>query len=151
MCRPRDDMADEENGGVTLTIETGTGYTLGDDDEATVAVEDNDIPMIVITDPVTTMKEGESDSFTVTASNLNTSSSYVIRLSTGARGLSFESDCSNTAGDSKDISVGPEVFTFSKTVTIYGCEPTSTTVSATTPVGWPPYRLCRPERHRDGT
>ena len=37
-----DDGADEPDGSVTVTVETGSGYTVGSPDSATVAVSDND-------------------------------------------------------------------------------------------------------------
>ncbi len=62
-----DDSTDETNGSITATVQTGAGYTAhGTQNDATVAVDDNDTPVVSITaGPGVT--EGSPAAFTVTA------------------------------------------------------------------------------------
>ena len=61
------DSADEANGSVTVTLNDGTGYTLGGAKTATVNVNDDDVPELTIT-AGSTVTEGTDASFTVSAS-----------------------------------------------------------------------------------
>ena len=61
------DSADEANGSVTVTLNAGTGYTLGTTKTATVNVNDDDVPELTIT-AGSTVTEGTDASFTVSAS-----------------------------------------------------------------------------------
>ena len=68
-----DDGADEPNGSVTLTLNAGTGYTVGQLSADTVDVLDNDAAPLVITPAVSitagsAITEGGDATFTVTAS-----------------------------------------------------------------------------------
>ena len=78
-----DDGADEPHGSVTTTVEAGSGYTVGAQEAATVAVTDNDttstaptgpttprsrvVPQVTIAARATAVTEGEPVSFTLTA------------------------------------------------------------------------------------
>ena len=61
------DSTDEANGSVTVTLNDGTGYTLGGGKTATVNVNDDDVPELTIT-AGSTVTEGTDASFTVSAS-----------------------------------------------------------------------------------
>ena len=61
------DSTDEANGSVTVTLNDGTGYTLGGAKTATVNVNDDDVPELTIT-AGSTVTEGTDASFTVSAS-----------------------------------------------------------------------------------
>ena len=61
------DSTDEANGSVTVTLNAGTGYTLGGAKTATVNVNDDDVPELTIT-AGSAVTEGTAASFTVSAS-----------------------------------------------------------------------------------
>ncbi len=61
------DSTDEANGSVTVTLNDGTGYTLGGAKTASVTVNDDDVPELTITGG-STVTEGTAASFTVSAS-----------------------------------------------------------------------------------
>ena len=63
-----DDSADETNGGITAAVQTGAGYTVhATQNAATVAVDDNDVPVVRVTGGAS-ITEGGTAVFTVTAS-----------------------------------------------------------------------------------
>ena len=69
-----DDSTDEPNGSVTLTVASGTGYTVGSPGSATVMVTDDDTgtvnvvqPQVTIAAGPATVAEGTAVSFTLTA------------------------------------------------------------------------------------
>ena len=65
-----DDAADEADGSVSVTLDTGTGYTIATGKgSAAVAVRDNDEPVVSIT-AGSGVTEGDSASFTVSADPL---------------------------------------------------------------------------------
>ena len=55
------ETTDEPSSNVTVTVDTGTGYTVGSDSIATVKVTDNDPTTVVLTTPDATATEGSSD------------------------------------------------------------------------------------------
>ena len=57
-------------------------------------------PAIRIAGLVSTMERGDNDSFTVTASNLVSSATYTIDVSTDDTGIGFDSNCSDREEDS---------------------------------------------------
>ena len=64
-----DDNANEADGSVSVTLDTGTGYTVATGkDSAAVAVRDNDEPVVVSIAAGSGVTEGTSASFTVSAS-----------------------------------------------------------------------------------
>ena len=68
-----DDATDEENGSVTLTLNAGTGYTVGQQSSVTAEVLDNDNAPLIITPGVSVtagsaITEGDDATFTVMAS-----------------------------------------------------------------------------------
>ncbi len=63
-----DDTADEADGSITATVDSGTGYTVSSSDSsATVAVADDDVPEVSIA-AGSDVAEGTAASFTLTAS-----------------------------------------------------------------------------------
>ena len=62
-----DDGADEADGTVTLTVESGDGYTIGTPDSADVTVTDDDVPAVSVTAGTSPVAEGTDVSFTLTA------------------------------------------------------------------------------------
>ena len=54
------DTTDEPDGDITVTVNTGTGYTVGTTDSATVAVTDNDATTVTLTTPDASATEGNS-------------------------------------------------------------------------------------------
>ena len=64
-----DDSTDEPNGSVTLRVAVGSGYTVGASSTATVTVSDNDagLPVVTISGNSTSIGEGATASWTLTA------------------------------------------------------------------------------------
>ncbi len=62
----RDDTADEPDAPVTLTLLLDADYRLGDPSEATVTVEDDDLPEVTVAVEAATVTEGEDVVFTLT-------------------------------------------------------------------------------------
>ncbi len=64
-----DDTADEPDGSVTVTVNDGTGYTVGSSASGTVSVQDDDLPppAVSITAAAASVTEGGAASFTVSA------------------------------------------------------------------------------------
>ncbi|MCY3786458.1 MAG: hypothetical protein OXG47_07005, partial [bacterium] len=64
-----DDSADEADGAIAVTIATSLRYTVSaTQNKATVAVADNDVPVISISTAHSSVTEGSAISFTITAS-----------------------------------------------------------------------------------
>ncbi|MYH71954.1 MAG: hypothetical protein F4153_05180, partial [Acidimicrobiia bacterium] len=61
-----DDLADESDGSVTATVQSGDGYTVGDASSASVGVADDDVPAITISGG-SAITEGGTASFTIGA------------------------------------------------------------------------------------
>ena len=61
------DSADEADGSVTATLQSGNGYTVGSQSSATVAVSDDDVPVVSIA-AGSGITEGGTATFTITAS-----------------------------------------------------------------------------------
>ena len=61
------DATDEPDGSVTVTVTDGSGYTVGDPASDTVAVRDDDVPVVTIAADAASVTEGGSASFTLTA------------------------------------------------------------------------------------
>ena len=64
-----DDRVDEGDGSVTVTLQTGVGYTLGAAPSATVSVTDNDLAAFAVTVTPAEIAEGESATVTVSIAN----------------------------------------------------------------------------------
>ena len=114
---------DTSGGTVTATLRRGT--TTVDTDTQYVSVKD---PSISITGLVTSMEEGTSDSFTVTASDLVSSNSYTIRVTTNNSDIGFNGSCSDRQ---EDVTVPSGRTSYSTTLTLEGCDTSGGTVTAT--------------------
>ena len=80
-----DDSTDEADGSVTVTIDTGTGYTVSSgNSSATVAVADDDVPQISIA-AGSDVTEGTAATFTLTASPVP-AASLDVRVTVSQRG-----------------------------------------------------------------
>ena len=84
-------------------------------------------PAIRISELVSTMDRGDSDSFTVTASNLVSSVTYTIDVSTDDTGIGFDSDCSDRE---EEVTVQSKTL-HAVSLTLYGCATAGGTVTAT--------------------
>ena len=80
LLRTEDDSLDEPVGSVTVTINAGTGYTVGTQSMARVTVLDNDDPVASITADQTTITEGADATFTVTLSSAAPASGLTINV-----------------------------------------------------------------------
>ena len=70
-----DDRVDEDNGSITATLQSGTGYTAGTQGSAAVMVEDNDTAGVTIDPTTLTVTEGD-----------DTGVSYTVKLATQPAG-----------------------------------------------------------------
>ena len=70
-----DDRVDEDNGSITATLQSGTGYTAGTQGSAAVTVEDNDTAGVTINPTSLTVTEGDA-----------AGSSYTVKLNTQPTG-----------------------------------------------------------------
>ncbi len=76
-----DDGTDEPDGSVVATLAKGAGYSIGSPDSASVAVKDNDIPVVSISGS-SAVTEGDDATFTLSASPAPASSiSVKVNLS----------------------------------------------------------------------
>ena len=62
------DNTDEPDGSVTATVTDGSGYTVGDPASGTVALRDDDVPVVTIAADAASVTEGGTAVFTLTAS-----------------------------------------------------------------------------------
>ena len=74
------------------------------------------------------MEEGQNDSFTVSASDLVSSHSYTVRITTDNSDIGFNSSCSNRQ---EDATVQSGNTSYSGTFRLYGCDTADGTVTAT--------------------
>ena len=84
-------------------------------------------PTIRISGLVSTMERGDNDSFTVTASNLVSSATYTIDVSTDDTGIGFDSNCSDRE---EEVTVQSKTL-HDVSLTLYGCATAGGTVTAT--------------------
>ena len=73
------------------------------------------------------MDRGDNDAFTVEASNLVSSASYTIDISTDDTGIGFDSDCSDRE---EEVTVQSKTL-HAVSLTLYGCATAGGTVTAT--------------------
>ena len=87
---------------------------------------------ISISGLVASMRQGDSDSFTVSASNLVSSNSYSIRAKTGNSDIGFDGACSDRQ---EDVAIPAGRTSYSASFTLYGCDAPGGTVSTTLRIG----------------
>ena len=120
---------DAEGGKVTATLKSGGNSLVSAEQTVTVS------PVIVSPDPTVqiagllgTVYLGANDTFTVSASHLDSLESYTIRVTTN-NGIGFDSNCSD---QQKDETVpASQTSHTTNTLTLYGCATTGGTVTAT--------------------
>ena len=115
---------DAGDGEVTATLESGGNSLVSAEQTVTVLPD----PSIQISGLLGTVYVGENDAFTVTASNLDSLTSYTIRVTTN-NGIGFDSNCT----DQQDDPTVPANITSHTTgaITLHGCAATAGTVTAT--------------------
>ena len=112
-------------GTVTATLLSG-GSTI---DDATQTVTVKIRPSIAFSGLEDMLNVGFSDDFTVIASNLDSSKTYTIRVTTDNTNIGFSDDCTDQQEDPTVPSNIPSHTT--STITLYGCATTGGTVTAT--------------------
>ena len=115
---------DDPGGTVTAKLRRGT--TDVDTASQYVTVNPPD-PGISISNLVGSMDEGGSDSFTVSASNLVSSNSYTIRVTTSNSDIGFNQACSDRQ---EDVTVPANRTSYSTSITLHGCDDPGGTVTA---------------------
>ena len=98
----------------------------------TITIVSASTPSITISGLVASMEQGDSDSFTVTASNLVSSNSYSIRVKTGSSHIGFDGACSDRQ---EDVAIPAGRTSYSASFTLHGCDEPGGTVSATLRIG----------------
>ncbi|MGI9250863.1 MAG: Calx-beta domain-containing protein, partial [Pseudohongiellaceae bacterium] len=80
-----DDDIDEAEGSIIATVAVGAGYTTatGGADTATITVNDNDLPIITLSSDVTSVIEGQSITFTLTATTVQTTPLRLLMVVNG--------------------------------------------------------------------
>ena len=86
-------------------------------------------PTVQITGLLGTVYLGANDTFTVSASHLDSSESYTIRVTTNNANIGFSDDCTDQQEDPTVPANIPSHTT--STITLYGCATTGGTVTAT--------------------
>ena len=114
----------DSTGGIVTAKLLSDGNTVVSD---TQKVKVNE-PTITIQGLALSLNEAASHSFTVGVDNLDSSSSYTIRLTTDDDDLGFNSDCSNRLHD-VPVTANSTSFTTSS-LTLYGCDAPGGTVTA---------------------
>ena len=85
-------------------------------------------PAITIADLGATLANGQSDGFTVSASNLDATASYTIRVTTDDADLGFDSGCTDRQ---EEVTVTAESASHTAALTLHGCATPGGTVTAT--------------------
>ena len=107
----------------TVTVDTDSQFV-----SVTVPPPPPPDPEIDISGLVNSMTEGDDDSFTARGSSLNSSHSYSIRVEASNSDIGFNSSCSDT---SETAAVPSNRTSYSTTFTLYGCDTSGGTVTAT--------------------
>ena len=115
------------SGAVTAELLEG-GTTIDTDTQVVAVVPD---PSISISGLLRSLNVSGSDPFTVNAYNLDSSSSYTIRVTTNRDDIGLNSDCSSRR---RNVSV-PQGTSYSASLTLYGCMASGGTVTATLLLG----------------
>ena len=117
------DDAQAQGGTLTWTV---TDQPWEDGDLLMLRIEEI-LPEVFLEDLASSVVQGESDTFTLSASGLSSASSYSIRLSTDNQHLGIGSGCSTVAST---LPV-PSGASYSSTLTLTGCIVATGTVTAT--------------------
>ena len=105
-------------GGAVKAVLVSDGMTRGKATREVVVAEPSE-RSIVITGLASELEEEDSDRFTVDASDLDSQSSYTIRVSTDSIDIGFDDSC----GDRQvDVTVSPGSTSHRTALTLYGCD-----------------------------
>ena len=115
---------DAEGGKVTATLKSGGNSLVSAEKTVTVLPD----PSVQISGLLGTVYYGENDAFTVSASNLDSSTSYTIRVTTNNANIGFDNNCSD---QQEDETVPASNTSHSASLTLYACNTTGGTVTAT--------------------
>ena len=85
-------------------------------------------PGVEITDLLASMEEGESDAFSLSASNLVSTNSYSLRVTTDNANTGFDSACTDRQ---EDVTITSGNTSHTAFLTLYGCTAPGGTVTAT--------------------
>ena len=113
------------SGVVTATLLSGANTI----DTATQTVTVSIRPSIQFSGLVRTITEGASDDFALVANDLDSSTTYTIRVTTDSSNIGFIDDCTDQQEDPAVPANIPSHTT--STITLYGCATTGGTVTAT--------------------
>ena len=124
---------DAEEGEVTATLKSGANSLVSA--EQTVTVLPN--PTISISDLSSPISVGQSDAFTVAASNLDSSKTYTIQVTTGnGGGIGFNSDCTDHEATPLTVPANSEAYTSNAgDLVLHGCGTAGGTVTAKLLIG----------------
>ena len=92
-----DDNMDESNGSVTVTVRDGTGYTVGSPSEASVMVNDNDVPLPAKPAGFTAAAGDEEVTLSWTDPKNSDITGYQFRQKAGSNSYGPWTDISNSA------------------------------------------------------
>ena len=95
------DTTDEANGSVKVTVNEGSGYTVGDPESAKVTVNDNDTRGLVLNPTSLTVNEGSSADYTVKLATKPTAE-VTVTVGGAGSGITVDTDTS-TAGDQSTL------------------------------------------------
>jgi hypothetical protein len=85
---PIDDAVRDAGEVATITIQTSSQYVVGAANTATMAVTDNDTPLVWVSEPTQTKSEGTSGGITLVRAGGDTSQSLTVNVGIGADGQS---------------------------------------------------------------
>ena len=110
------ETTDEPSSNVTVTVNTGTGYTVGSDSIATVKVTDNDPTTVVLTTPDATATEGSRDDLATLRLTLNRAlrSGERLQVPLGFSGGTLDTDFTlSLSGNPAGVMLSDSTVTFS--------------------------------------
>ena len=114
------DRVDEPDGSVTVRVEAGEGYTVGDTSSARVTVKDNDTRALVLTPPSKlSLKEGGKSTYTVRLATRPTAA-VTVRVSSSAAGVTVDTG-GETDDDQNTLTFNPsgaEIWSTPQTVSV---------------------------------
>ena len=119
-----DDDTDEDDGSVKVTVNTGTGYTVGSPDSVKVPVNDNDSRGLVLNPTSLTVNEGSSANYTLKLATKPTAAVTVTVGGTGS-GITVDTD-TNTVGDQSTLTFTTLDWNQARTVRVSAAQDSNT-------------------------
>ena len=114
--------------GATVTATLLEGTTEVDTTTYSVTVTPPPPPSVAIESLASSIEEGESDSFVISASHLDTANGHTIRLTTDNANMGFDSGC---ADREEDLTVGRGSAAYVDSRRLYGCTAPGGTLTVT--------------------